>query len=179
MKTTILLSMLVFVLSAFSEELSTPQLKQRADTLDCVCSSSNNPLKKVNNFTVLLPEKSPEAELFVQELEKIGQVKRFSLSDATGINFEGMGTGARLTFLLTPLMVTGEAKSEISRITICLEMSVEVLKTTNRIDSYIWATNLFSTKEKRSESVRRAAQQFTAYYQEANPTSKPVFYVYL
>jgi hypothetical protein len=146
--------------------------------LDCACSTLNNPLKGISGFTVLLSEKSPEIELFIQELEKVGTVKRIPTTDPKGIDFEGMGTGARLTLLLTPLSVLGEAKSEITRISLYLDMSVEVLKTKNQIESYVWASNIFSMKNTKSESVKKAAQQFTTYYTEANPTSKPMFYVY-
>ncbi len=178
MKNSLFLFALTFSLYAFPQEsVPTPQ-KNPVDILDCPCSTLNNPLKGISSFTVLLSEKSPEMEILVQELEKVGKVKRISTTDPKGIDFEGMGTGARLSLLLTPLSVLGEPKSEITRISLYLDMSVKVLKTKNQIESYIWATNMFSTKNNKSESVKKAAQQFTEYYTEANPTSKPMFYVY-
>jgi hypothetical protein len=178
MKNSLFLFALAFSLRVFSQEAVLTPPKNPIDILDCACSTSNNPLKGISAFTVLLSEKSPEIELFIEELEKVGKVKRISTADPKGIDFEGMGTGARLTLLLTPLSVLGEANSEITRIALYLSMSVEVLKTKNQIESYIWATNLFSTKNSKGESVKKAAQQFATYYAEANPTSKPMFYVY-
>ena len=178
MQTSLFLFLLTFSLRVFSQEAVQTPSKNPVDILDCACSALNNPLKGISAFTVLLSEKSPEIELFIQELEKIGKVKRISAADPKGIDFEGMGTGARLMLLLTPLSVLGGAKSEITRTSLYLDMSVEVLKTKNQIESYIWATNLFSTKNNKSESVKKAAQQFATYYTEANPSTKPMFYVY-
>jgi hypothetical protein len=178
MKILFFLFALAFSLCVFSQEHISMLQKKPVDILDCACSSLNNPLKGISAFTVLISEKSPEIELFIQELEKIGKVKRISTADPKGIDFEGMGTGARLTLLLTPLSVLGEPKSEITRISLYLDMFIEILKTKNQIDSRVWTTNRFSTKNNKGESVKKAVQQFATYYAEANPNSKPIFYVY-
>lgn len=173
------LSALIFCLPLFCKESNPLIINSAVDILDCACSSFNNPLKGLNNFTVLATNTPTESELLIEELEKIGRVKKFSFKDAKGINFEGMGTGARLMLILTPLSVIGETKSEIIRISLTLSTSVEVLKTKNHIDSYIWATNIFSTNDSKNEAIKNAVKQFATYYKEANPNqTQPIFYVY-
>lgn len=175
----ILLSAFLCTVQLFSREpLQQLTTDSTIDVLDCACSTFNNPLKGFESFTVLVNDKSPESELFVQELSKEGHAKKFSLSDPKGIDFEGMGTGVRLMFFLTPLSVIGNASSTITRVSLCLSTSVEVLKTKSRVDSYIWETHLFSTESHISEAVKKAAKQFIAYYKNGNPNSTPVFYIY-
>ncbi len=149
------------------------------DYLDCPCSIFNNPLKGFKNFTVLLTGESEETSFFVHELKKIGKIKEFSLSDPKGINFEGMGTGARLLFSVTDLNVLGEEDSKVMRISLRLSSSVDVLWTKNSLsDSYIWDTNIFATNEQVKEAISQVSKQLSAYLQEANPSEKPLFYVY-
>lgn len=163
-------------LGAAESSLISPETM--VDFLDCPCSPSNNPLKGIDSFTVLISDQSSDTKLFVKELEKIGRVKKFSLTDPKGINFEGMGTGARLLFLSTPLVDQDASKCSIKRVTLCLSMNVEILNTKNRIESYVWATNQFSAEDKINEAVKSEIRQFAAYYKTANPDSTPIFYVY-
>jgi hypothetical protein len=163
-----------FILNSFLFSQETPKV----DTLDCVCSVSNNLLKGITSFTVLVPNRSSASEVFIKELEKVGVVKQFSLSDPKGVDFEGMGTGARLLFHSNPQPILGENKSSVIRTSLLLSVSVEILKTKHRGDSYIWATNLFSTVNEQEKAVKRAAWQFISDYKEAQPEEKPLFFVY-
>lgn len=153
---------------------------QGVDILDCPCSMNDNPLKGINSFTVFIEENSKETDLFLLEINKLGTVKKFVLKDSKGINFEGMGTGARLLLVTSELKIIGEKKSSLSRTSLLLSSSVEVLKSKNRLnDSYIWASNAFSTNEKRVEAIKQISSQFISDYQKSNPHIKPTFFVYL
>ena len=90
-----------------------------------------------------------------------------------------MGTGARLLFSVTDLNVLGEEDSKVMRISLRLSSSVDVLWTKNSLsDSYIWDTNIFATNEQMKEAISQVSKQLSAYLQEANPSEKPLFYVY-
>lgn len=147
------------------------------DLLDCACSVYNNPLKAIERFTLIIPHQSPESEIIVQGLEKLGSVKKFSLSDPKGIHFEPMATGARLLFTVTPLEITAMPSSSITRLSLSLSMSVEILKTKQRVDAYVWTTNIFSLKN-HQDAASKLIQQFINSYKEANPSTAPLFYVY-
>lgn len=161
-----------------SAEVNFISSETMVDLLDSPCTAYNNPLKGIVGFTVLISEKPSDTELFIEELEKIGRVKKFSFSDPKGIDFEGMGTGARLLFLSIPLANSDESKCPIKRVTLCLSMNVEILNTKNRVESYVWATNQFVAEDKISEAIKNEIRQFAAYYKTANPDTTPIFYVY-
>lgn len=142
-------------------------------------SSFNNPLEGIKNFTVLLPGRSnePEKKFFIQELEKIGFVKTFSMSKAP-INYEGMGTGMRLMLSMHELDVLDNPDSVIMRISLILDTSVEIIKTKHPCNAHIWETNVFVMKDKLIDGIKKILKPFVYYYKEANPKDKPVFYVY-
>jgi hypothetical protein len=176
MKYPFFLLMLVFFSHLLGEESIPPQV----DMSDI--SIFNNPLEGIKAFTVLLSgqskENEPETKFFIQELKKMGSVKAFSLSQPP-INYEGMGTGMRLTLITSQLDVLGDSASSIMRVSLFLSTSVEVVKTKHPLNSYIWESNAFAVKGNTMEALKKLLKQFTYYYHEANPNDKPLFYVYL
>ena len=85
-----------------------------------------------------------------------------------------MGTGARLQLFITSL----SEKEQIKRITLSLSTDVEILKTKNRVEPYVWMTNQFTSKDAINEAIKHVVNQFSAYYKNANPDSLPFLYVY-
>lgn len=142
-------------------------------------SSFNNPLEGIKAFTVLLPgwSNEPEKNFFIQELEKIGSVKTFSMSKAP-INYEGMGTGMRLLLSIHELDVLDNPDLAIMRISLVLNTSVDIVKTKHPYEAHIWETNVFAMKENIMNGVRKILKPFVHFYKEANPKDKPIFYVY-
>lgn len=172
---------LVFLLSFSGRSSADETISSLIDYLDCPCSSTfDNPLKGLKQFTVLLPNHPSEvSDLFVRELEKIGNVKKFSFTNPNGINFEGMGTGARLTLITTELNVLGKNDANIIRVSLLLGASVEVLRSKTHLhDTYIWASNQFVTQNQVNKAISEVFKRFSIYYQAANPQEKPFFYVY-
>ncbi len=151
----------------------------QVDFLDSPVSIFNNPLQGIKAFTVITPGKSDEINFFVEELKKIGTVKTLDAGIAP-VNFEGMGTGMRLMLSISRLQILGKTDSDITRISLLLETSVEVLKTKQNLsNTYVWESNVFADKEHTMDGVKKLTKQFLYYYQEANPNGKPHFYVYL
>lgn len=168
--------MLVLFSNLVGEESIPPQV----DMSDV--SIFNNPLEGIKAFTVLLSgqsnENEPETKFFIQELQKLGSVKTFSLSQPP-INYEGMGTGMRLMLITSQLDVLGNSDSSIMRVSLILGASVEVVKTKHSLNSYIWESNAFAVKGNTMDALKTLLKQFTYYYHKANPNDKPLFYVYL
>jgi len=178
LKKSIALFAVLCNLLAFAYDETTFPPEQMVSFLDCSSSPFNNPLVGITHFTVLAPNESSQTQLFIEELEKLGSVKRFYLSDPNGIDFEGMGTGVSLFFLTTSLSLIDETETDLIRTTLSLSTSVEVLKTKSHISSYIWASHVFSVKGQENDAARKVVQQFAAYYKSANPNTKPTFYIY-
>ena len=83
-------------------------------------------------------------------------------------------------FSVTDLNVLGEEDSKVMPDFTSFKSSVDVLWTKNNLsDSYIWDTNIFATNEQvKEKAYSKVLKQLSAYLQEANPSEKPLFYVY-
>jgi hypothetical protein len=142
-------------------------------------ASVNNPLEGIKEFTVFLPGRTDDFEkkIFIQELEKIGVAKIFTTARPP-IDPIGMGTGMILRLGISKLDVLGNPDSATMEISLTLNTSVEVVKTKHPCEAHIWETNAFVIEKNIMDGVKKTLKLFVNCYKEANPDSKPNFYVY-
>jgi hypothetical protein len=169
-------SLLAFYVHLAGEEF----VSMRMEVLDSGVSSFNNPLGGIKAFRMFLHDESndPVTKFCIQELKKIGVVKTFSMAKAP-IDYEGMGTGMCLELRISELDVLDNPDSAITRITLYLESSVEIVQTKLPYNARIWETNVFVRRDSIMDGIEKILKPFIHYYKEANPNEKPVFYVYL
>lgn len=108
---------------------------------------------------------------------RIGIVKTFSMSKAP-INYEGMETGMSLMLDIFELDVLDKPDSGITKISLILKTSVEVVTTKHPYRAHIWGTNVFVMKDNMMDGVKKILKPFAYFYKEANPNDRPIFYVY-
>ena len=138
----------------------------------------DNPFKGLNAFTVFVASTLEQEEDVVKELQKIGTVKRFPLSNQKGIDCSGF-TGTVLSFNITPIQILGEEKNNLIKVSILLRTTIEIVKTKNNLMAPIWLEETVSLKENIPQAICETMEKLSKRIKDANLQEKPIFYTYL